>query len=108
MTTAGLRSRLLSGFIGHDRAGMSGQRLSEHDHGKYTVRSRPTRVIGPAFAQVDTTGDMDRSAGLHNPPIVKYEPSAGMDDLRSAALRESPAHCRAESAIGACLPLKKE
>ena len=32
-------------------------------------------------------------------PITSHGPSAGTNNLRSAALRESPAHCRAESAI---------
>lgn len=45
----------------------------------------------------------------HNPSVIGSEPGAGMNDLRSGALRESPAHCRAESAIcmvlGRCAPI---
>jgi hypothetical protein len=50
------------------------QWLSEHGHGRYSVKTRLAALIGLAFVQVDS--DVSSSLGYrtHNPPIAADGP----------------------------------
>ena len=52
---------------------------------------------GSTFTRI--TEAKQGATATHIPWIARYEPSAGMDDLRSGALRDHPGTSRAYSAI---------